>query len=139
MVPLTVAAYGDIRAGRLAEGEITLADVETFDLPGTFDVSLCSIAIDRLARSPRSFALLVGSLLDVICAMVRRGIALRAICVQAWTPQTVLMCRRLGFYQTATPSGTGPDPGDGCGAPAVPSRARGADAGRGARLLPEPG
>ena len=102
LVPLRPPAYAAFRAGRLADGDIGTDDIETLDLPGAFDATLCSVAIDRSVRSPRTFALLVSSLLEVVTGFADRGIELRSICAQAWTPSVMLLCRRLGFQEVAT-------------------------------------
>lgn len=105
ILPLSPGAFEDLRAGRIGEGEVTLSDVETLDVAGVIDVSLSSVAIERSVRSARTFALVIGSLAEVTTDLIRRGVSLRRVCVQAWSPQTLLLCRRLGFRQVGTLSG----------------------------------
>lgn len=99
MIPLSIAAYTAFREGSLSEGQLQIDHVESMDFPGVFDVSLCSVVIDRSARNQASFALILTSLLETIEDLARRDVALRSVCVQAWTPHVAIMCRRLGFRE----------------------------------------
>ena len=102
MIPLSTAAYTAFREGSLSEGQLQINHVESMDFPGTFDVSLCSVVIDRSARSQASFALILTSLLETIEDLARRDVALRSVSVQAWTSHVSIMCRRLGFREVGS-------------------------------------
>lgn len=106
ILPLSPLAYDDIRSGRRGDGEISLRDIETLDLPCTVDAVLASIAIDQSIQTPRAFALLMRSLLSVMCSMASRGVNLRSICTHAWNAKMIPMCRRLEFQEVGAVGST---------------------------------
>lgn len=109
ILPLGPLAYDDIRSGLRGDGEVSLRDIETLELPGTIDVVLSSMAIDESIRTPKAFALLMRSLLSVTCSLATRGVVLRSICVHAWNPKMVPLCRRLAFREVGAVAGVSHD------------------------------
>lgn len=102
MVPLVPSAYEDFRTGKLSDGQLELRHVESFDLPGKFNVSLCSVVIDRPTRNQASFALMLTSLLETIQQLAERDVVFEKVCLQAWSPHVTILCHRLGFREVGS-------------------------------------
>jgi transcriptional regulator with XRE-family HTH domain len=99
VVPLTPSATERLRKGVLIDSEITLADVETLDLPGCVNMLICAFVLDHAERTPEAFRLLFESMLDFFTRLADREVFLDRILAATWTPTSQLLCRRLGFVE----------------------------------------
>lgn len=99
VVPLTPSATERLRKGMLVDSEITLADVETLDLPGCVNIVISAFVLDQAERTPEAFRLLFESMLDFFTQLAERGVFLDRVLAATWTPTSQLLCRRLGFVE----------------------------------------
>ena len=96
-VPLAPGVHDEMRAGRLHDSEIHLDHLASLDLPGTFDINVTALILEPASRQGKGLVMLLRSLCDQLCQLAGRGIHIRRIGAIAWTPQSVLLCRRLGM------------------------------------------
>ena len=100
-VPLAPVVHDALRDGRLRDAEIRLDHLVTADLPGEFDIYGSALVLGPGYRQGKGMVMLLRSLCDRFCQLASRGVRIRRIGATAWTPQSVLLCQRLGM----TPAG----------------------------------
>ena len=96
-IPLAPGVHDEMRAGRLRDSEIHLDHLASLDLPGTFDINVTALVLEPAFRQGKGLVMLLRSLCDQLCQLAGRGIQISRIGAIAWTPQSLLLCRRLGM------------------------------------------
>ena len=96
-VPLAPGMHDAMRAGRLLESEIRLDHLVSLDLPGEYDVNITAIVIEPDHRHGPGLVSLLRSLAEQFCHLAGRGVRVSRIGANAWTPESVLLCRRPGM------------------------------------------
>lgn len=101
-VPLAPGVHDEMRSGRLRDSEIHLDHLVSLDLPGTFDINVTALVLEPAYRQGKGLVMLLRSLCDQLCQLAGRGIQVGRIGAIAWTPQSLLLCRRLGMRPVGT-------------------------------------
>ena len=96
-VPLAPGVHEAMRAGRMRESEIRLDHLASLDLPGAFDINVTALVLEPAYRQGSGLVMLLRSLCDRLCKLAGRGIHVGRVGAIAWTPASVLLCRRLGM------------------------------------------
>ena len=100
--PLEPALYDRLGSGCLAEARLRMDHLASLDLPGNLDVNVTSLVIEPSFRQGQGIPMLIRSFCDRLCDLAGRGVRFGRIGAIAWTPQSNLLCRRLGMHPVRT-------------------------------------
>lgn len=107
-VPLAQGVHEEMRAGRLHDSQIGLTHSSSLDLKGVFDLNVTALVVEPAYRHGKGLAMLFRSFGAQLCNLALRGIQFSRVSAIAWTPQSVLLCQRLGMRSVrSTNNGTG--------------------------------
>lgn len=96
-LPLAPGVHDEMRAGRLLDSQLGLEHLTTLDLPGRCDINVTALVLEPAWRDGNGLIMLLRSLCAQLCHLAGSGIHFDRIGAIAWTPQSVLLCRRLGM------------------------------------------
>ena len=96
-VPVAPGVHHELRSGRLADSQIRLDHLVSLDLPGEYDINITALVLEPAYRQGKGLVMLLQSLADQICHLARRRVSFSSVSANAWTPQSILLCNRLGM------------------------------------------
>jgi CHAT domain len=82
-------------AGKLSDESLSASTVMSFEVPGDYDIYFAGLVIDPVYRTPASFTMLFGSLLDTLYSLAEDDVYIRRVCTNAFTASGVSLCRTL--------------------------------------------
>ena len=96
-LPFREATHKLAREGKLLSGMITRHMLRPLDAPGWYDFYIATLAVKREYRGMFAVILLLHSLLDVSVVLARRGILIRELCANFFTPDGKLLNNGMGL------------------------------------------
>ncbi len=96
-VPIAPRVHDELRSGRLSDSQICLDHLVSLELPGEYDVNITALVLEPAYRQGKALIMLLRSLCAQFCQLTNRGLRAKRIGAMAWTPQSVLLCQRLGL------------------------------------------
>ncbi|TVP75557.1 MAG: helix-turn-helix domain-containing protein [Puniceicoccaceae bacterium] len=97
-VPLAPGIQEEMRAGRVLDSQIRLDHLVTLDLPGEFDMNVTAMVLEPSYRMGKGLVMLLRSFLEQVCELAHRKVFFSSISANAWTPEAILLCQRLGMH-----------------------------------------
>jgi len=97
LLPVTDAAYKQIREGTLKDTELRPEMVMKYDSPGTYRLFFSSIVVHPMHRSPRMIFALMGAMVDDFIALAGRGVFVDRMVCDVVSRDGRKFCRLLGF------------------------------------------
>lgn len=96
-LPLAPGVHDEICAGRLTEADLSLDHLVCLDLPGELDIYISALVVEPAYRQGQGLVMLFRSLSEKLNELSFRGIRFQRVSAIAWTPQSRLLCKRLGM------------------------------------------
>jgi hypothetical protein len=86
--------------GRLLDSQITTDALLPLTQEGRYDIYFTAVCVTPARRGARASGLLFGALADVAVTLAAQGIFFARVCGNAYTPEGVRLCRKLGLSRS---------------------------------------
>lgn len=97
-VPLDQDVYAQCRAGTITDSDLCLEHVQSLDLPGVHNMYVAALLLEPTHHDGRALRLLLQTFCQRLSALAAREVYFDHVCASAWTPASIVLCRRLGMF-----------------------------------------
>lgn len=98
--PLFPSDYELAKNGKLLDSEITIDNIQLFDLPGHYKIYFVQICLQPQLRRGNSTALLFDAVFELLEDLSKRQIFIEELCANAYTPEGLRVCKHFDLlYQ----------------------------------------